>query len=143
MTKENYGELELNYSGILMRHLDRMSGLITNTIMDDHGTFINSNKAKDEALNWSVKFLKALIPSDMRDEEFLKKHKTIWDEYARIQAKHSENGYPSVIFDFRTLHECVDLLNRQGLLLQDQSLLKSIKKNKKVTESEVWEDGQR
>jgi len=150
---------ELNYQFILMRHIDRLSQVCTGYMVGNSGNttidIYNPKPISDDALMYGTKFLFAIIPETLRDDEFHTEVKTLgksFDEKCeRIKQKDPENYMDRIRsvrsnYDFSTLRASINLLDRKGLLLPHkiQSTAthpkdKSKKKNL-VEMKEVWED---
>jgi len=148
---------ELNYQFILMRHIDRLSQVCTGYMVGNSGNtadMFNPQPISDEALLYGVRFLHAIIPETLLDEEYTGEMDKLADKYnkrineilrAEKEGKGGDLRNLRKNYDFRCLNKSINLLDRKGLLLPHkiQSTVSHREKKKDEVEvKEVWEDAQ-
>lgn len=133
---------QLNYSMILLKHIDRISVLST-MIREDGSDSVNySTDARAKAIFQSIYTLKALIPSSLKDNAYEEAKKKETERYLKQMDSLKEQGVAfdeaGVVFYHRTceLNIVIDLLNRKGMLLSERFPARA-KGNKGI--SEVFE----
>jgi hypothetical protein len=109
------GSEQLDYNGLLMLHLNKLSSITTSNFIDsveksNVQQFVNPKSVGETALEWGTTFLICLVPDDFKDKQFEKDK----EEYAKI-----END---VAFrDFSRIKAIVNLLHRKGLLITQRA----------------------
>jgi ketol-acid reductoisomerase len=133
---------QLNYSMILLKHIDRISVLST-LVREDNPNLVNvSDDARAKAIFQSIYTLRALIPSSFKDELYHEDKKKEVERYLKQMDSLKEKGESVDNSQFEFYHRTcelniiVDLLNRKGMLLSTQMSART--KSKKET-SEVFE----
>lgn len=119
---------QLDYNGILMTHLSRISYITTSSFIDainkDMNTvYINPQTSGEKALEWGMHYLTSLIPDDVKDEAFNEEYK---------KANLSKDKTTKEFLRFRSV---INLLHRNNLLMPNVSIAR---KKKKI--EEVWND---
>jgi hypothetical protein len=110
---ENETVSELDYSGLLMNHLNRLSFVSTSAFIDTVNKFqsetsINPAKVGETALFWGTKYLCAIVPEELQDQEFKK-------EWGDIKAGNN------VQKQFEKIRAIINLLHRQGMLISKKT----------------------
>lgn len=146
---------QLDYNILLLKHLDRMSAMVTwvgGEIFNSQGIAIHSKDAdKYDAFEWSVRFLVGIIPQELKDKEYTSRVEAIWDEYRlniEEDKKDSSNNtklhllkkYHALHRDSQLLKNCIDLLARRGYLYNEGGLMTLVNKNSISDDEEVWDD---
>lgn len=116
---------ELNYNMLLLNHLSNISSM-SSQIMGDQimgeGKFIRSTeKQKDTAFNWAVNILAAIIPDEIRDEDFEGKVKKLKEDGKERDVKYN--------IDF--LQILINLLARKGYLIEKTLIADFVRKERK------------
>lgn len=136
---------KIDYNLLLMNHLNRISCVTTSSFIDsvpksemrkydDDGR--PPNEIGDTALRWSVKFLYAIIPKDMFDDEANKE----FEEFRKYAVKDYKNGKFPIYFQFDKIRVVINLLHRKGLLLSKQTIGMRNKTIKPEQIKEEWEN---
>ena len=131
---------QLNYSMILLKHIDRIS-ILSTLVKEENSSFINiSEDARAKAIFQSIYTLRALIPSSLKDElyhEAKKKENKRYVEDLRNFKERDDVDKSQIEFYHRTceLNIIIDLLNRKGMLLSSQMPARKKQKNNK---EDVW-----
>jgi len=104
---------QIDYNGLLMNHLNRLSYISTSSFIDAINNkianeYLDPPSTGERALEWGSHFLLTIVPDNLVDEQFKKDQ----EEYLKIENK--------VAQDFDKLKAIVNLLNRKGLLLSAQ-----------------------
>jgi len=121
---------ELNYNLLLLNHLSNISSM-SSQIMGDQimgeGKFIRSTeKQKDTAFNWAVNILAAIIPDEIRDNDF--------DE--KINKLKEDNKERDVKFNIDFLQILINLLARKGYLVE-RTLIADFVRNERKREGKI------
>ena len=120
---------ELNYSWLIMAHLNRISMLTTGdheeTLSENQRTYVRMDI---KALQWSIAFLRRIIPDDMIDDKYKTDKKNLFSENTSVD-------FNILIQHFGLL---VNLLHRHGMLMTSR-VSAGIGKSK-LSQDEVFED---
>jgi len=146
---------ELNYQFILMRHIDRLSQVCTGYMVGNSGNmnnYANAQPISDDALMYGVKFLDAITPRSLRDDEYNESKNKLTDQFSKEHSKAISNNNEDTAstlrslrrsYDFNCLKTSINLLDRKGLLLPNKLQSNVNHKAKKKGDAdiqEVWED---
>lgn len=140
--------VELNYNLLILRHMDRISKLTSDTqpdIVDSNGNIIrHGGKIKAEPMEWSAELFKCMIPEELKDEEYNKDIEELKESLEEHHEKEKEyykkinEPYPNknpLWYHFKKIKIIVNLLARKGYLFERGGVMKQNNKE----EGEVWE----
>jgi len=138
--KEN---IDLNYSYILLKHIDRLSdvssSLFGNLAKADYSSADFSSEKNNTLVHTSYMF-RALIPDSLKDKKYVEDMKQMIKD-AEVKRKEAfdsdrKTEYVDNYFNYQKIHVIINLLDRKGLLFDKGGIAKF--KNKEELE-EVWE----
>ncbi len=138
------GVKQFDYNYLLIKHLDRMSQMVTymgGEMSDAQGFMIKMKEGdKGNAFGWSVDFLTCIVPEKAMDAAYRKELSRIASERAKAISEVSEATaieQAKQHFDKEQLHNLINLLNRRGFLLKNQ--IKQLDFADTVGEADIWD----
>lgn len=137
MNPEGSADKQLDYNGLLLLHLSRLSAVCTSSFIDNvnpqlANQFIDPDNAGETALAWGTKFLYSVVPDDLRDDAFKK-------EYDELLAAWKDKEKLAPKYYFTMMRIMINLLHRKGLLIQNKVIGKKAKKQEPGEVEEVFE----
>lgn len=108
---------ELDFNGLMMHHLDRISHLCTTLagdIVRDSGVVLSyKENDKIEAFAWAVRFLTNVIPDGLKD-------KTYNENTDRLKKENKSNDPTDFTYNIGLFRNAINLLHRLGLLMPEE-----------------------
>lgn len=123
---------ELDYHGLLIAHLNRLSYVCTSNFIDVMNPALaekyeNPPTTGERALQWGVLYLYAIVPDGLRDDTFNK-------EVIASEIQGSQ-------YNLLMLKKMINLLHRKGLLIQSKTIGRREKRDLPDDAiQQVWED---
>ena len=146
MTRMDNSIQEIDYNMLLMNHLNRLSVVTTSSFIDVL-TEVEKEKSMygkdpvsigETALNWGVKFLYSMVPSQLVDQKMKEDYSKVWEENNKFMKDKKLSDFP-IGFQFDKIRVMVNLLDRKGFLMPQRNPSGFKSKKKEVEPSQDFE----
>jgi len=108
---------ELDFNGLMLHHLDRMSHLCTTLageVIRDGGVILAyKENDKVEAFAWAIRFLINVIPDGLKD-------KTFNENVEQLKKENKTNDPTDFGYNLALFRSAINLLHRAGLLMPEE-----------------------